>query len=177
MLAAGLAIGLAIGGAMTAGVALGRRTAADRPDFDALKLKAMGTHGGKTFAIATGQIDEEVEGLYTLDFLTGDLQCYVVNTRTGLPGGWFKTNITKDLSVERGREPSYLMVTGTFNVRGAAGNARPAASIVYVADANTGEVACYNFLWARAYAAAATPQMREMYTVAKWKARTLELRE
>jgi hypothetical protein len=180
ILAAGLAVGLAIGGAMTAGVWVGRQSAGGPPglDLNEIKLKAMATHGGKTFAVATGPVDEEVEGLYTLDFLTGDLQCFVVNTRTAAPGGWFRTNIAKDISIERGREPSYLLVTGTFNMRGAAGNARPSASLVYVVDANTGEVACYSFLWSRAFAAAGgPPQVREMNLVAKWKARALELRE
>ena len=33
------------------------------------------------------QVDDDVEGLYTLDFVTGDLQCFVINPRNGQFGG------------------------------------------------------------------------------------------
>ena len=174
---AGLALGLVIGGAMVVGVLLGRHDTAGLPGLEELKLKAMASHGSDTFAIATGPVDEEVEGLFTLDFLTGDLQCFVVNARAAAPGGWFKTNIAKDLNIEKGKKPSYLLVTGNVNTRGAAGNARPASSLVYVVDANSGDAACYSFLWSKAFASTGTAQMREMNLVAKWKARSLTLRD
>lgn len=178
LLGAGLTLGLLIGGATTIGVLIGQHDlTANLPGLEELKLKAMASHGSDTFAIATGPVDEEVEGLFTLDFVTGDLQCYVVNSRSALPGGWFKTNIAKDLPPERGKKPNYLMVTGAYAPRATAGNARPAASLIYVVDANTGEVACYTFPWAKALAAGGAPQAREMSLVAKWKTRTLELRQ
>ena len=69
----GLALGLSIGGAMTAGVLLGRSTGTNSAAsaLDELKLRAVASHGNETFAIATGVVDEEVEGLFCLDFLTG----------------------------------------------------------------------------------------------------------
>src|SRR5688500_16615031 len=96
----GLVVGLAIGGAMTVGVLMGRRvvTGGAFSGLEALKLKAMASHGGDNFAIATGPVDDEVEGLFTLDFLTGDLQCFVPNPRTGAVGGWFKVNIAGDFA-------------------------------------------------------------------------------
>jgi hypothetical protein len=177
MLAIGLVVGLALGGGMTVGVLLERQTASGIQSLDSLKLKAMASHGSDTFAIATGPIDDEVEGLFTLDFLTGELQCFVVNSRAAAPGGWFKTNIAKDMSIEKGKKPNFLIATGQYTVRGSYGNARPAASLVYVADANTGEVAVYTFPWNKAAASAAAVQASEMRLVAKWKARSLELRE
>src|SRR5262245_58052684 len=148
MLAAGLLVGLAIGGAWSAGVWMGNSRSAAMPSMAELKLNAMASHGSDTFAIATGPVDDEVEGLFTLDYLTGDLQCYVINPRIGGIGGWFKTNIAKDLAPEKGKKPAYLIVTGLFNAKaGTYSNFRPAGSICYVADANTGEVACYSFPW------------------------------
>jgi hypothetical protein len=180
MLAVGLALGLALGGAMTIGVLIGKRSdsaAANLSSLGELKLKAMASHGSDTFAIATGAVDEEVDGLFTLDYLTGDLQCYVVNPKTGALGGWFKTNIAKDLSIEKGKKPNYLIVTGKLSIVGGYGNQRPAASLCYVADANTGEVACYTFPWAKAARAVGAIQAQEMKLVYKWKARSLELRD
>src|SRR5947208_3656435 len=123
MLAAGLAIGLAIGGGVAIGVLVGQHSpgATNLPGLADMHLKAMASHGSDTFAIATGPIDNDVEGLFTLDFLTGDLTCFVINPRNGLFGGMFKANVANVLKVERGKKPSYLMVTGTIQTVGTAG--------------------------------------------------------
>jgi hypothetical protein len=176
MLAIGLVAGLTLGGAMTLGVLLGvslsGRGAAvsGLPSLADLKLKAAASHGTDTFAIATGYVDEDVEGLYTLDFLTGDLQCFVVNPRTGATGGWFKANVAAVLAVERGKKPNYLLATGHINP---AGGQRAAASICYVVDANTGEVAAFTFPWAKAATSVGAPQASEMRLVGKWRARNV----
>lgn len=178
-LAAGLAIGLGLGGALALGVLLGRRSeqASAAASLAELKLKAMASHGAESFAIATGPVDEDVEGLFTLDFLTGDLQCFVVNPRNGAFGGWFRANVLDALPAERGKKPSYLLVTGQINVAGGFGAQRPAASLCYVVDANTGDVAAFTFPWARAATSAGVPQASPMRLVGKWKTRTLELRQ
>jgi hypothetical protein len=175
MLAIGIIVGLAIGGAATLGVLLGQRGSgvAAVPGLGGLQLKAMASHGAETFAIATGHVDEDVEGLYTLDFLTGDLQCFVINPRNGAMGGWFKTNVAGVMSVEKGKKPSYLIATGGINVAGGYGGQRPAASLCYVVDANTGEVAAFSFPWAKAATSAGVAQATEMRLVGKWKARNI----
>jgi hypothetical protein len=173
--AAGLALGLLIGGAVVVGLLLGQRgpATASIPGLGDLQLKAMASHGSDTFAIATGNVDEDVEGLFTLDFLTGDLQCFVVNPRNGTMGGWFKTNVASVLSIEKGKKPNYLLATGTINVAGGYGGARPAASLCYVVDANTGEVAAFSFPWAKAATSAGAAQAAPMRLVGQWKARNL----
>jgi len=177
-LAAGVAIGLTLGGAMTVGVLLGQRSQSAVPSsWSDLKLKAMSTHGTDTFAIATGSVDDDVEGLYTLDFLTGDLQCFVINPRTGKFGGWFKANVAAHLGAEKGKKPNYLLTTGMINVQGYGGNQRPAASLCYVVDANTGDVAAFSFPWAKSATAAGMAQATEMALVGKWKARDINLRQ
>jgi hypothetical protein len=177
MAAAGLALGLTIGGALAAGVWLGKTSgAAPAPNLAELKLHAMASHGSETFAIATGPVDTGVEGLFTLDFLTGDLSCYVINNRTGGVGGLFKTNVAKDLEVAKGKKPSYLIATGLFDMQGGnASNVRAAGCICYVVDANTGEVAAYTFPWSKQLLTTGTGQLSDMKLVAKWKARDLPL--
>jgi hypothetical protein len=176
MLVVGLAIGLSLGGALTLGVWLGHQSPAAAHWTD-LKLKASASHGSDTFAIATGAVDDDVEGLYTLDFLTGDLQCFVINPRTGNFGGWFKTNVASHLGIEKGKKPNYLLATGLINVQGSGGNQRPAATMCYVVDANTGDVAAFSFPWAKSATAAGMAQATEMRLVGKWKARELNLRQ
>lgn len=178
MLAAGLAIGLSIGGALAAGVWWGssRGETAALPSLNELKLKAMASHGSETFAIATGPIDTDVEGLFTLDYLTGELQCFVINPRFGGLGGWYKTNIAASLTPEKGKKPSYLLVTGVLNAKaGTYGNFRPAGCICYVVDANTGEAAAYSFPWSQNAGNTGVTQSTDMKLIYKWKARTLNI--
>src|SRR4051794_2768076 len=88
MLAAGVVIGLAIGGGLAMGLIIGQRSATLPEGVMAdLKLKAMASSSSDTFAVATGPVDDDVEGFYTLDFLTGDLSCFVINARNGSFGG------------------------------------------------------------------------------------------
>ena len=113
---------------------------------------------GDSFSIATGQIDENVEGVFTLDFITGDLMCFVVSVRTGRINGVFRYNVVGDLQVERNKRPKYLLATGqAIFVTG--GNLRALGnSVVYVADANTGIVGAYGVPWDRPTSVAGMPQ-------------------
>jgi len=179
LVAFGVAIGLAIGGALACGFMLGRRTteAAGAPALGGLRLQAMASHGSDSFAIATGPVDEEVEGLYTLDFLTGDLQCFVINPRTLKVGGWFKINVAKELPPEGSKKPHYLLATGRFVAPAGANNQRPAGCICYVVDANSGNVVAYTFPWNRSALNQGETQATEMRSLGKWKSRSVNLRD
>jgi len=77
------------------------------------------------------------------------------------------------LKVEKGKKPSYLLVTGQINVAGGYGGQRPAHSLCYVADANSGEVAAFTFPWAKAATTAGVAQASEMKPIGKWKLRNI----
>jgi hypothetical protein len=144
----GVALGLLIGIGMLTGATL---TASLNP-FASLEtpLHALATHGGDTMAIATGPIDEGIEGVFILDFITGELICQVLNPRTGTLAGLYKRTVAKDLGIEQGKQPKYLMVTGFVEIRQNISNVKPADSILYIADANTGRYAAYVLPWNRA---------------------------
>lgn len=182
-LLAGLTLGLLVG----VGGALGVNNYLNRPAAtpglatqlgwpQGLPLRASSAASSETMAIATGRIDDQVEGLYTLDFLTGDLCCFVLNPRNGKFMGAFKTNVTTQLPVERGKKPSYVVATGSWEPVGGAGNQRPANSVVYVADANTGMVAAYTLPWVKGAAAANMTQVQGMTYLDGAKARNIALR-
>jgi hypothetical protein len=181
MLVVGGVFGLALGGAMTLGVLLGQRdqAAASLPGLAELKLKAAASHGADTFAIATGAVDDEIEGLYTLDFITGDLQCFVLNSRTGQLAGRFMYNVNdqKIFGAKKGKKPNYLLTTGTFNGGASSGGAKPAASVCYVVDANTGDVAAFGFPWSRSVTTSGGIQSMPMVPLQKWQARSVDLRQ
>lgn len=120
-------------------------------------LHATATEGYESFSIATGLVDNDVEGLYFLDYLTGDLVGAVINPKTGKFNAKFTYNISQDFA-GAGRNAKYLMVTGLANMpRGRAGY-QPANSIVYIADANSGQIGAYIMPWNSSMQAAGKPQ-------------------
>lgn len=181
LLAAGLSVGLAIGGALAAGVYVGRQSELlDQAALTELRLKASASHGSDTFAMATGDIADGVEGLFCLDYLTGELSCFVINPRSGQPGGLFQTNVTNDLKADKstGKKPSYVLVTGQFQARGGSySGSTIASSLVYVADANEGTVAVYGMPWNKQVANAAAAQGGKLIKLYSGKVRSIGIRD
>ncbi len=110
------------------------------------ELHADSASSGKMMSCATGWIDEDVEGLFVLDHLTGTLYCWVIDPRTGVLGASFQTNVTADLSPDgRAADVDYVMVTGSVRFSGNrfTGPNRPARTVVYVGEGNNGRVGAY----------------------------------
>jgi hypothetical protein len=148
----GLTLGLAVGIALAVGVWLGMRNSASNKVMDGLplaelQLKASAAHGSDTFAIATGAVDGNVDAVFCLDFLTGDLTGFVVHPSNGRFFAAFYTNVLDKLPTEQGKTPKYALAVGKFSVLSSYTNVKPGASVVYVADCNTGIVAAYGFPW------------------------------
>ena len=127
------------------------------------------------FAVATGPIDQEVEGFYTLDYLTGELQCSVLSYRTGKFLGLFRANVVNDLGV--GQNPKYLMVTGRISLPRGAAPARLAESVVYVLDSNSGNFVAYTLPWRRELASVGSPQSGRLVVLDVGRARETPIRE
>ena len=123
-------------------------------------LHASATHGLDKFAIATGFVDTSVEALYFLDYLTGDMRAAVINPKSGKFNAFFTRNITSDFG-GAGRATGYLMVTGAVDMPRGTSKFQYANSIVYVAEATTGQVAAYTIPWNSALHAAGTTQYGE----------------
>lgn len=114
-----------------------------------IPLHATATDNNGSFAAATNLIDEDAEGLYLLDCVTGQLQCVVLNHRTAKFNALFQANVALDLGLgESGKNAKLLLVTGNVNFRGSA-NARPASSVAYVIDSTSGKYAAYGVPWRR----------------------------
>jgi hypothetical protein len=110
-------------------------------------LHATATDRYDTFAVATGPVDEGIEAIYFLDFLTGDLRAAVLSKQTGKFNAFFERNIIADLGVDPSKNPRYLMVTGIVDLRRGAAQLRPSMAAVYVAEITTGNVAAYVIPW------------------------------
>lgn len=173
---AGLGLGLVFGLGMLLGVSINQQPQVELT-LPPQALHASATHGSSNFAIATGEIADGVEGVFFLDFLTGELQCHVPNARNPqAPGGLFKHNVVADLGIERGKKPQYLMVTGRVAFRGG-GQLRPADCMVYVVDGNTGNFAAYILPWNRQASVVGAAQANPMTLLTKGRARSVEIVE
>lgn len=162
-----LALGIAIG--VVAGLNI-------KGVWPNVPLHASATEGYESFSIATGLVDDRVEALYFLDYLTGDLVGAVVNPKTGKFNARFTYNISGDFT-SAGRNAKYLMVTGMADMpRGRAGF-QPARSIVYVADATSGQVAAYIMPWNSSMQASGKPQQGMFQVLDKQQFRTTAIRD
>lgn len=170
------AAGLTLGLTLLAGYMLGRSE--PTMEVQPLQLKAMSGYGAENFGMVTGPIDEDgTEGVFLLDYTTGDLTCWVINPRTGVFGAGFKRNIVADLKVEKGKKPSFVMATGIVNFRGFPGPQRPANTVAYVCDANTGRFGTYIVPWTPGASAAGAFQINELKLLNVGEARGVEVRK
>ncbi len=120
-------------------------------DLEPLKLHAASAARGKSISLATGWIDESVEGIYILDHMTGNLQCWVLSPKTGKISGVYTANVNVGLETDVAGEKDYVMSTGSFVFSGGSSGARvPARSVVYVAEGNSGNVAAFGLQYDKA---------------------------
>jgi hypothetical protein len=109
-------------------------------------LHASATHGTEGFAIATGEVEPGLEAVYFLDNLTGELTGFVINRQTGTLTTAYKHNVLNDLAADT-KNPKFLMVTGTIDLRATTNRIRAGRSVVYVAEATSGKFAAYAVPW------------------------------
>ncbi len=177
----GFGLGLLLGIGMLIGSwATFRWQSAPQFTFPETALRATATDSGETFAIATGPVADGIEGIFFLDFLTGDIQCWVIHPRTGMTGGYFVENVVDDLGIEAGgagrKVPHYLMVTGQAPMQRGTSMLKPCDSLVYVADAATGNFVVYALPWNRQATAVNQPQQARMHVVFRGSARSPDIR-
>jgi hypothetical protein len=125
-------------------------------------LHAVSTDRCQTYAMASGALDEDVEAVYLLDFLTGDLRGAALNRQTGKFTAFFAENVVDELGVDPSKHPSYLMVTGMANLRRGGARLQPSMAVIYVAEVTTGRVAAYSVPWSPAAHAMGRPIQQPM---------------
>lgn len=140
-------------------------------------LHASATAQTEKFAIATGSIDDATEGIFFLDYLTGDLKCAVISPLTQTFLSLFATNILADLQVDASKNPRFLMVTGTTEFRRVAGGPQWATCVCYVAEVNSGKVIAYGVPWDRQRQNATNPVSGPLLPLDSLKFREITVRD
>jgi len=152
-------------------------TSISSSEIEKMILEAGTASSGEKIAITTGQIDVDVEGIFILDKMTGDLFCYVVDRLNKNPlAGRFKTNISGMFGpINQGSD--LLLSTGFIRYNRGAGVNRPAECICYVADGSSGRVVGYSLNWNKNAAQAGSGQEGVLVTRFNQQIRQIAVRE
>ena len=121
-------------------------------------LHAVATDRNDTFIMATGPLDDAVEGIYLLDCLTGEMRGAALSRQNGKFNAFFLGNAAEDLKVDPSKTPRYLMVTGMADLNRVGGAmSAPSRAIIYVAEINSGKVGAFAIRWSPAAHARGQP--------------------
>ena len=158
MLSKGLVAGSLGFGLLCLGVALGVLAARNQgpgelagPQWNPVSFAPDSAARSENMSMATGLVGENVEGLFVLDHVNGNLNGMVINPRTGQTGAVYTTNVFSALGISKDNA-DLVMTTGRINVPGNKGNQNPALCVVYVGDAATGKVAGFSLFYNQALA-------------------------
>ena len=141
-------------------------------------LNADSAARGKQLSMATGFIDRDrgVEGLFVLDHLSGNLQCWLINPRDASISGVYFANVNKDLELGKAGDADFVMTTGAIRAEGRRGNEIPASCVCYVGDGNSGRVVGYSMLYDKQLVLNNGTQQGELQVIARGFARETNLK-
>lgn len=148
------------------------------PNDTPIVLNADSAARGEQLSLATGSIDRDrgVEGLFVLDHLSGNIQCWVVNPRDGSIAGVFTGNVNRDLELGKAGDADFVMTCGSIRVEGRRGNEIPAGCICYVGDGNSGRVVGYSLLYDKQLVLNNGTQEGELQVIARGFAREANMK-
>lgn len=105
----------------------------------------------KSFALITvpvgmsaAGINDPLEGVFVLDFLTGKLQGAVLHRTAGQFAAFYERDLQKDFELKRGADPRFAIASGYAGLAGQQ-NVTFASGIIYIAELNTGKLRAYAF--------------------------------
>lgn len=163
-----------LGAGVLIGIVIGLNLAGLWPQ---VPVHAVATQAAEGFAIATGPVDDRTEALYVLDTLTFDLRAVVLNNQVGRFLAFFAYNIRNDFDLDPSKPPKFLVVTGLADVPRGYGRQVQTRSVVYIAEANTGQVAAYLIPWNQTFQSARKRQNGTFVPIDKVNFRTTEVRD
>ncbi|TWT94782.1 hypothetical protein Pla108_36310 [Botrimarina colliarenosi] len=154
---------------LAVGVAVGVLVTPSQPvlSLPPIEAHATATAAHDNFVIATGFMEDGTEGLFFLDFLTGDLKATVVNNRGPGFNAYYQYNIANDFNLGAVQNPKYLMVTGLARDQQGRGSNRLAQCILYVVEATSGHLVAYGIPYSRTNQTAGKPQLGTFIPLAK----------
>ncbi len=139
-------------------------------------LHAVATHGQENFAICTAPMDDEVEAIFVLDDLTGDLKGTVLNVQMRRFNTLFEYNVLHDLPTPTTKNPHYRIVSGVANIRQNVQAGQMARSVLYVAEVTSGQMVVYGVPWVPGRGNSMIQVKTTLIPLDKWQFRTTAIR-
>jgi hypothetical protein len=171
-------------GILGIGIAIGV-WAANRPT-DEIPIQALGTDRSGDYVLTTGFVDEGVEAVYFLDYLTGTLSAGVLSKHTRSFRSMYYANVTQNLTeyvaAQGGavpQKPNYLITTGMNDIMltGGSNTDQPSLSAIYVLETNTGILLTYVIPWNRSAHAGGHTEERFIQPWTAQQFRAADIRE
>ena len=91
-------------------------------------------------------INDPMDGVFILDFLTGQLKGAVLSRQAGSFVSFYMRDLAKDFGVNPEANPHYCMVTGYAQMPNQGGISM-ASGVLYIAELSSGKLAAYAFPW------------------------------
>lgn len=111
------------------------------------EIKASVANGNDKFTMVTVPLMEtgEIEGVFVLNHLTGQLTGGAIHAQSGKFGYSYMHNVAADFQTSKKTpEPKYAIVSGTANLQ-SSGGVQPAFGVIYIGELSSGAVIAYGF--------------------------------
>jgi hypothetical protein len=113
-------------------------------------------------------INDPMDGVFILDFHTGQLKGAVLNRQTGKFTSLYFRDLAKDFNVDPQATPHYAIASGYSQLAGQAGLTF-AAGVLYVGELSSGQMAAYAFPWKEAPNPPPPPVTLQPIDVVRWR--------
>ncbi len=127
------------------------------------------------FSVVTAELEPGQEGIYYLDYQTGDLAAAFLHPRTGKFINLYKHNILKDFA--DAKTPKFMMVSSSTPMIFPQGNIRPSVGIVYIVEVTSGLACAYTAPYATNRESIPAPTNESLRLVDKIKFRSTAIRD
>lgn len=91
-------------------------------------------------------LNDPIDGIFVLDFLTGQLKGAVLNRQSGTFTSYYMRDLAKDFEVPGNVTAHYCMASG-YGSLPSSNNITYASGVLYVGESNSGKVIVYAFPW------------------------------
>jgi len=163
-----------LAGGLVVGLVIGLNVAGVWPQ---IPVHAVATHGQDNFAIATGPLDDNVEAIFVLDSVTGELKGASMNVQSRRFNTWWEHNVSRDITVGGSKNPSYRIVTGYTALRQVPASGQLGRTVLYVAEATSGQVVAYGVPWITGRYTSPIPLRQNLLLLDRWQFRTIPVRD
>lgn len=127
------------------------------------------------FSICSAELESGQEGIYYLDYQTGDLSGAFLHPRNYKFINLYKYNILKDFA--EAKTPKFMMISSSTPMIFPQGNIRPSVGIVYVVEITSGIACAYAAPYATNRESIPTATNEALRLVDKIKFRSLAIRD